>query len=208
LVALSRGLFGNLTNDDSRITALKTNKNGGTAVARNVGLRHAKGRYITFLDSGDLLDPNHLEKQLEFIKEHGSLISSGYRRKAKHTCADFLVPEIVDYKSALRGNHLSCLTTVYDKSIIGEVYFPEDIDRPEDYVFWLHILRRGIIARGNPLVLATCNIIEGSKSSNKFELIGCMHKVYHKTQGMNWFKSWIYVFRWAFYGKKKYKNVK
>ena len=34
-----------------------------------------------------------------------------------------------------------------------------------------------------------------------------MHKVYHKTQGINWFKSWFFVIRWAFYGKKKYKNV-
>lgn len=116
----------NLTKDDSRITVLRTNKNGGTAVARNVGLRHAKGRYITFLDSYDLLGPNYLEKQLEFIKEHGPLTSSGYRRKAKHTCTDFLVPEIVDYKTALRGNPLSCLTTMYDRKVIGDVFFPED----------------------------------------------------------------------------------
>lgn len=52
----------NLTNDDSRISVLKTSKNGGTAVARNVGVRHVKGRYITFLDSDDLLDLNYLEK--------------------------------------------------------------------------------------------------------------------------------------------------
>lgn len=96
----------NLTKDDYRITVLRTNKNGGTAVARNAGLRQAKGRYITFLDSNDLLDSNYLEKQLEFIKEHGPLISSGYRRKAKHTCIDFLVPETVDYKTVLRGNPL------------------------------------------------------------------------------------------------------
>lgn len=191
----------NLTKDDSRITVSRTNKNVGTAVARNVGLRHAKGRYITFLDSDDLLDPNYLEKQLEFIKEHGPLISSGYRRKAKHACAGFLVPEIVDYKTALRGNPLSCLTTMYDRKVIGDVFFPEDIDIPENYAFWLNILRKGITARGNPLVLATYNIIEGSKSSNKFKLIGCIHKVYHKFQGMNWFKSWIYVIRWTLYGK-------
>lgn len=35
-----------------------------------------------------------------------------------------------------------------------------------------------------------------------------MHKAYHKTQGINWIKSYLYVIRWAFYGKKKYKNVK
>ncbi len=97
---------------------------------------------------------------------------------------------------------------MYDRSVIGEVYFPEDIDRPEDYVFRLNILRRGIIARDNPLILATYNIIEGSKSSNKFKLIGCMYKVYHKAQGMNWIKSWINVIRWTLYGKKKYRNVK
>lgn len=197
-----------LTKDEKKIIVLQTPKNGGTAFARNVGLKHANGRYITFLDSDDLLDPNYLERQLDFIKTHGPLISAGYRRKAKHTCTDFFVPDVVDYKKALKGNPLSCLTTMYDKSIIGEVFFPEDIDRPEDYVFWLNILRRGIIAHGNPIVLATYNITEGSKSSNKFKLIGFMHKVYHKTQGINWIKSWFYVIRWAFYGKKKYKNVR
>ena len=197
-----------LTKCDDRITVLRTEKNSGTAVARNIGLKHAKGKYITFLDSDDELDPNYLECQLEFIKEHGPLISAGYRRKAKHTCTDFFVPDEVDYKKALKGNPLSCLTTMYDRDVIGEVFFPENIDRPEDYVFWLNILKKGFVARGNPVVLATYNIVKGSKSSNKFKLIGRMHKVYHKTQGINWFKSWFYVIRWAFYGKKKYKNVK
>lgn len=197
-----------LTKGDKRVTVLQTPKNGGTAVARNVGLKHASGRYITFLDSDDLLDPNYLECQLEFIKEHGPLISAGYRRKAKHTCTDFFVPDEVDYKKALKGNPLSCLTTMYDRSVIGEVFFPEDIDRPEDYVFWLNILRKGIVAYGNPVVLATYNIMDGSKSSNKFKLIKYQYIVYHKTQGFNWFKSCLYVIRWAFYGKKKYKNVK
>lgn len=196
------------TKNDSKVTVLQTLKNSGTAVARNIGLKNASGRYITFLDSDDLLNPNYLESQLNFIKEHGPLISAGYRRKAKHTCTDFLVPEIVDYKKALKGNPLSCLTTMYDRSVIGDVFFPEDIDRPEDYVFWLNILKTGIIAKGNPKVLATYNIISGSKSSNKIKLIGYMHKVYHKTQGINWLKSWFYVIRWAFYGKKKYKNVR
>ena len=196
-----------LVKDNNKVIVLQTTKNSGTAVARNIGLKNANGRYITFLDSDDLLDPNYLECQLEFIKEHGPLISAGYRRKAKHTCTDFFVPDEVDYKKALKGNPLSCLTTMYDRSVIGEVFFPEDIDRPEDYVFWLNILRKGIVAHCNPVVLATYNIMDGSKSSNKFKLIGYMYKVYHKTQGINWFKSWFYVIRWAFYGKKKYKNV-
>lgn len=197
-----------ITKQEKRVVVLKTATNGGTAVARNIGLKHAKGRYITFLDSDDLLDPNYLECQIEFMKEHGPLISAGYRRKAKHTCTDFNVPEEVDYKKALKGNPLSCLTTMYDKEVIGERYFPENLQKCEDYVFWLNILKEGYTAKGNNKVLATYNILDNSKSRNKFKLIRYMYIVYHKTQGINWIKSWLYVIRWAFYGKKKYSNVK
>ena len=197
-----------LTKGDSRIIVLQTPSNGGSAVARNIGLKHATGKYITFLDSDDLLDPNYLECQLEFIKDNGPLISAGYRRQTEHTCTDFFVPEEVDYKKALKGNPLSCLTTMYNREIIGKRYFPENLLKCEDYVFWLNILKEGYVAKGNPNVLATYVIHEGSKSRKKFKLIKYMYHVYHKTQGINWFKSWCYVVRWAFYGKKKYKNVR
>lgn len=75
---------------------------------KNIVLKHANGRYITFLDSDDFLDPNYLESQLEFIKDNGPLISSGYRRQAEYTCTDWYVPDETDYKKALRGNPLSC----------------------------------------------------------------------------------------------------
>lgn len=197
-----------MTSSDKRVSLFQTPKNSGTSVARNIGLKNAKGRYITFLDSDDLLDENYLENQLSFIKDNGPLISAGYRRQAKRSCTDFFVPDEVDYRKALKSNPLSCLTTMYDREAIGDVLFPEDIDRPEDYVFWLNILKRGFIAKGNHKVLATYVIHSGSKSSNKVKLIKRMHKVYHKTQGIGWLKSWFYVVRWAFNGKKKYKNVR
>ncbi len=204
----SFGIVSDYAKQDSRIKVFRLEKNSGTAVARNTGLKHASGRYITFLDSDDLLDPDYLEKQLNFIKDNGPLISAGYRRKTDKTCTDFYVPDVVDYKLDLKGNPISCLSTMYDRSVIGDVYFPEDIEKPEDYVFWLNILKRGFVCKGNHEILATYIIHSGSKSSNKFKLIKCMHRVYHKTQGINWFKSWYYVLRWALYGKKKYKNVR
>ena len=197
-----------LTKNEPRITVLQTPKNGGSALARNLGLRYTKGRYITFLDSDDLLDPNYLECQLEFIKDNGPLISAGYRRQAEHTCTDFFVPKEVDYKKDLKGNPLSCLTTMYDRDIIGDLYFDETYNRHEDYVFWLTILKRGIVAKGNPEVLATYVIHSNSKNSNKIKLVKSMYRVYHESQGFNWLKSWFFVFRYAFYSKKKYKNVK
>lgn len=197
-----------LAKDDKRIVVLQTPKNGGSAVARNIGLKHATGRYITFLDSDDLLDPNYLECQLEFIKDNGPLISAGYRRQAEHTCTDFYVPEETDYNKALRGNPLSCLTTMYDREVIGDVFFDETYDRHEDYILWLSILKRGIVAKGNHNVLATYVIHSNSKNSNKSKLVKSMYRVYHESQEFNWLKSWMLVFRYALYSKNKYRNVK
>ena len=197
-----------LAKNEPRIIVLQTSENGGSAVARNIALKHASGRYITFLDSDDLLDPNYLECQLDFIKDNGPLISAGYRRQAEHTCTDFFVPEETDYKKALKGNPLSCLTTMYDREVIGDVFFDETYDRHEDYILWLSILKKGFVAKGNHKVLATYVIHSNSKNSNKSRLVKSMYRVYHKSQGFNLIKSWALVFRYAIYSKKKYKNVR
>lgn len=54
-------LINELAKNEPRIIVLQTSKNGGSAAARNMELEHANGRYITFLDSDDLLDFNYLE---------------------------------------------------------------------------------------------------------------------------------------------------
>jgi glycosyltransferase involved in cell wall biosynthesis len=47
----SREVVKNLKNE--RIRLIELEKNGGTAIARNAGLRLAKGEWIQFLDSDD-----------------------------------------------------------------------------------------------------------------------------------------------------------
>lgn len=44
--------------------------NGGAAVARNMGLVLANGDFVQFLDAGDLLSPDKIEKEIEVLKYH------------------------------------------------------------------------------------------------------------------------------------------
>ena len=58
---------------DKRIRYLQNEQNSGAAVSRNRALREAKGKWIAFLDSDDLWEPEKLERQLEFM------IANGYK---------------------------------------------------------------------------------------------------------------------------------
>ncbi len=68
--------------------------------------------------------------------------------------------------------------------------------------------RYNLLAKGNNNVLATYVIHSNSKNSNKSKLVKSMYRVYHESQGFNWLKSLIYVFRYVLYSKKKYRDVR
>jgi teichuronic acid biosynthesis glycosyltransferase TuaG len=54
--------------NDKRIQLIELDKNVGASESRNVAIRKAKGKYIAFLDSDDLWEPQKLEKQISFME--------------------------------------------------------------------------------------------------------------------------------------------
>lgn len=54
--------------DDPRVKILRQ-PNSGTAAARNAALRHARGRYIAFLDADDRWFPEKIERELAVLEQ-------------------------------------------------------------------------------------------------------------------------------------------
>lgn len=58
--------------DDKKIRYIRMNKNRGGSFARNIGIKKASGKYISFQDSDDIYHPNKLEKQYKNLIQNNT----------------------------------------------------------------------------------------------------------------------------------------
>lgn len=64
----TRAICERAAESDSRIKAIHR-KNGGPSAARNTGLEHARGEYVTFLDADDILASDFLEILTDAVRK-------------------------------------------------------------------------------------------------------------------------------------------
>ncbi|WP_447951892.1 glycosyltransferase family 2 protein [Chryseobacterium koreense] len=67
---------------DSRITVLHQ-PNRGVSAARNIGLGHAEGEWICFIDSDDVIEANYLNAFAENISDDCDMVIQGIKRIGK-----------------------------------------------------------------------------------------------------------------------------
>ena len=186
---------------DPRIVAVRQERNGGPAAARNASLERARGRWVAFLDADDLWLPPKLERQLALMRETGCVLScTGYRRMladGSRIGGVVPVPARFDYARMLRGNDVATLTAMVDRAQAGDIRM--QAVGYDDYALWLSILRRGGEGRGLAEDLARYRVLGGSVSSRPMRSIGWTWRIYREVEGLSLTRA---LWCMGFYGWK------
>ena len=129
---------------------LFTIENGGVSNARNVGIRHAQGQYITFMDGDDTVEPDFYERAVAELDSGGYDFVQGNFRvvKGERVQDNMLVDrdtEILDRKQMLEqflvpgrlAIHCNVWGKVFREDVARKVSFDTAVDLGEDrkYVF-------------------------------------------------------------------------
>lgn len=188
---------------DERIRYLKNDQNSGAAISRNKALREAKGRWIAFLDSDDLWQPDKLKLQIAFmmkkqcsfsyteyeeIDENGNALGikvSGPKRITKTGMYNYCWP--------------GCLTVMYDRNVVGDIQIA-DIKKNNDYAMWLKVCCKADCYL-YPKVMAKYRKRSGSISNHSYyELIKWHYKLFRDAEGENALHAGMNTLRNMFFG--------
>lgn len=187
--------------EDSRICLIRQETNQGAAAARNCGVRHAKGRFLCFLDSDDLWEPEKLSEELVFMQEkQAGFVFTGYEfadEYGKGLGKIVRVPEEITYSEALKNTTIFTSTVMFDRRIIKD----EDIFMPdiasEDTATWWHLLKAYGKAYGLDKNLVKYRRSANTLSSNKLEAIKRIWRLYRRQERLNVFYSAYCMCFWA-----------
>ncbi len=157
-----------LAKTDGRIRVVHK-PNGGPASAANAGLDAATGRYISYVDSDDLLEPDFLETLYSMVRQSGCPLAAcgaecideaGRRLGRGVTLADDLLGEgdaLDQFYDVLRDGGMYCMVTwnkLYDARLFEGVRHDETMFFGDDANIMDKIYDgRRIVATNKPLYL-------------------------------------------------------
>lgn len=98
---------------------------GGASRPRNIGLNHAKGKYIAFIDSDDMVSENYISKILKVIEKEPDIIYISWMSKVHKIIMNIKAPKW----------NCSVWCRVYKREIIGDTRFDENLRIAEDWKF-------------------------------------------------------------------------
>jgi len=120
-------------------------QNSERAAARNYGTKIAKGSYINWFDSDDIMFPNHLAEAEKMIRKYNNpeifALSFQIQRVDGIIVKNTILPTPVTNSQLFKGNNLAC-NPVFVRNDVA-LLFPFNEDRnlsgSEDYDLWMRL---------------------------------------------------------------------
>lgn len=133
-------------NIDNRIEVYDK-KNGGLSDARNVGIKHAKGEFICFVDSDDWVSNDYVETLISMFEEKVDITCGGfvyYYNSRKIVCMEHMKNKVLSNKEAMKAlcdgkwmtNHV--WNKMYRRKLFSEIQF--EVGRHFEDIYIMHQL--------------------------------------------------------------------
>jgi teichuronic acid biosynthesis glycosyltransferase TuaG len=204
----TRELLQFLAKSDARVVPLATRTQGGAAVARNVAIDRASGRYLAFLDADDSWAPEKLARQIGRMEEAGALAScTAYKfvGGARGTSKDVVPPSNITLRDFEAGNPIGNLTGLYDCAALGKV--TQKAIGHEDYAMWIEVCRRSGGVLGVQETLATYYAGGPSLSGNKWRAAGWTWNILRSELRLPFAKAISGMIQYAFNGLRRHRAL-
>ena len=185
------------TKIDNRIIYINNIDDQGPAHARCIGIKKSKGTYIAFIDADDLWLDDKLNHQIDFMKTNSvpfcytkyRLINKSGRR------VSCLIPMYSSYSfsQALGRRGIGTLTVIIEKTLLtNDVIDCYGKFHGEEYLWWLLILKKGVVAKLFNIDSARYRKTGTSLSSHRFLHQKTVWHTYRNEIGLNLFSTIFY----------------
>lgn len=202
-------------NDGSFETKIKVSQSvmsKGFGSSLNSALRDARGRWIAFLNVGDIWVPNKLERQIEFMEKNGYAFSYTkfgiINEQSEDRGVEIGGKEHINYKEMQKCCWPCYLTVMYDAEKVGRMRV-RNLGRNNDYALWLNVCEK-----------VDCHLLPEclAKHRTPWGLLGRFlmtdklkwrYECYRIEEDLSPVKASLYTIRNGFYGLVKwFKYVK
>ena len=136
---------------DSRIHIIRLTKNSGAAIARNVALSKAHGKYIAIMDSDDISLPQRFEKQIIYMEQNSDVAVCGtwfrYFEEKNHD-VKYIIDDNEYYRCCLLFDNYPTIlnpSAMIRRSVLidNNIKYDERLRKAQDYGMWVAISKYG-----------------------------------------------------------------
>ena len=191
----SKSVLSKISKLDKRIKVISNPFNLGAGLARNNGIKIAKGEFIAFCDCDDLWSENKLKLQLEFMNKNNyefSFTSYEIINDFGKKIGERLAKNIITFNDLIKSCDIGLSTVVIKKELFKNKNFCfPNLKTKEDYVLWLKFAKQGVNIFGLNNKLSVWRKSENSLSSSIFQKLLDGYRVYYIYLGYGVIKSLI-----------------